>query len=78
MSAMTKRADYERLAALLAPLWEQDAWMSEHDPKRWQQARDLDDALVAMREDDTVSIGTYRMKCLEMRALYDTKKGAAA
>lgn len=74
---MNKRDVYEQLAATLGKYNERDALMCDHDPDTWQQARDLDDWLVTHREDDT-PLGEYRMKCLKLRALYETWKALTA
>jgi len=67
---MNKIEQYTLLANFLAPLWEKDLWLMEHEPEKWQKARDLDDQLVADKE-STCSISAYRVRCLELRALYE-------
>jgi hypothetical protein len=69
---ITKRDYYEAMATRLVPLWTRDALMMTQDPDRWRDVRDLDDALVRDWEDETVPIGAYRLKCLELEALYTT------
>lgn len=69
---MSKQLAYERMAARLAPLWARDDMLSRAAPEQWQRVRDLDDALVRDRDDDTVNIGAYRMHCLEIEAVYTT------
>lgn len=68
---MTTACDlYALIATSLADRWQQDALMGEHDPETWAKARVLDDWLVNNRENDTISLGEYRMKCMQLRDLY--------
>lgn len=69
-----KQAYYEAMATRLAKRWEQDARMSERDSACWQQARDLDDALVRDRDDDTVTAKEYRVRCMDLLKLYETEQ----
>ena len=75
---MTKQQIYEITAAALAPLWEQDAQMLESDPDRWQAVRDLDDELVVNRENSSMSVTTYRMKCLQLHGFYQLSENVRA
>jgi hypothetical protein len=66
-----KEAYYAMIVTRLASLWEQDARMSEEDSETWQQARALDDALVATRADLRVSAKDYRVHCVKLLELYE-------
>lgn len=73
MSTEQKCADYGRMAEKMAPRWQHDLWLLDHAPVRWQQIRDMDDALVSARDDDAFSVGAYRRQCLALRELFERK-----
>lgn len=65
-----KEECYLTLSNTLAPLWKRDAFLSEHDPAAWQQARHIDDWLHQYRDDHRVSVEQYRRNCERLLALY--------
>lgn len=61
---------YLTLSDQLAPLWETDIFLSEHDPETWQQARHIDDWLCQYRDDPRVGADQYRRNCERLLAFY--------
>lgn len=61
---------YQQLCNDLAPLWQKDAELSEHDPEAYHLACDIDSWLYDYKNDPRVGVEQYARNCARLRAIY--------